>query len=51
MKEQILNECGYDEWTTMHGMLVCPHGNRIEDDLASHHDCGCTSPMQELGII
>jgi hypothetical protein len=52
MNEMFLKEFGYDEWTTTHGVLVCPHGNRIEDDLRTgHHDCGCVSPLHEqLGI-
>jgi hypothetical protein len=52
-KELMLEELGYDQWTvTRTGVLVRPHGNRDEDDLASGHgDCGCVSPLAEMGLI
>lgn len=42
----------FPEWTTdSAGVLICPHGNRCEDDLREHGDCGCESPYVTLGLI
>ena len=53
MKEQMLSEMGYDDWTTDYaGVLICPHGNRCEDDQRSGlAECGCVSPLAEIGMI
>jgi hypothetical protein len=49
LKEQFLE--GTDWTTDIGGTLICPHGNRCEDDLREHGDCGCASPMVEAGLI
>jgi hypothetical protein len=48
LKEQFLE--GTDWTTDIGGTLICPHGNRCEDDLEKHGDCGCTSPIVEAGL-
>lgn len=52
MKEMFLKESGLDKdgWTVDYaGVLICPHGHRVEDD----GECpeGCKSPMLAFGII
>ena len=44
MKENFLEGT---EWTTdIGGTLICPHGNRCEDDQREGlGECGCISPM------
>jgi hypothetical protein len=41
------------DWTTDYGgTLICPHGNRCEDDQRNGlGDCGCVSPLVEHGLI
>jgi len=53
MKEAVLNEFGYDNWQTdVGGTLICPHGNRCEDDQRNGlGDCGCISPLVQEGLI
>lgn len=50
MKEQMLKEMGYTEWSVDHmGMLVCPCGRKVEDD----GECpnGHVSPLRENALI
>jgi len=52
MKREFLDMMGYTEkgWTTDGlGVLICPHGYRVEDDGGCHE--GCSSPMVAAGII
>lgn len=38
------------EWTVGgDGVLVCPHGHRVEDD--GKCPDGCTSPLRRAGLI
>lgn len=47
MKIQFLDRYGYDDWrVSPDGVLLCPHGEEIQDDLrTSHYECGCVSPL------
>lgn len=42
-----------DDWSTdgfgMSSVLICPHGNRIEQDGSG--PCGCKSPLIGMGLI
>lgn len=42
-----------DGWSTdgfgMSSILICPHGNRIEQD--GEGPCGCVSPLKEKALI
>jgi hypothetical protein len=50
MKRQFLE--GTDWTTDGMGTLVCPHGNRCEDDQRDGlADCGCVSPLVKAGLI
>jgi hypothetical protein len=53
MKEALLRDLGYDAWQTdFGGTLICPHGNRCEDDQrAGLAECGCVSPLVKEGMI
>lgn len=49
--QDLLDNSGYEDWEVEDdSILVCPHGNRIEWDGQSG-DCGCISPLIEMGII
>ena len=52
MKREFLETTGYAEkgWTTDGlGVLICPHGYRVEDDGGCAE--GCDSPMVSMAII
>ena len=53
MKQEVLAMHGYDDWTvTPTGILCCPHGYLCEDDQRQGlGECGCVSPLVELGMI
>lgn len=50
MKLEFLESYGYDEWDTDGmGMLICPCGERVEDDGECSN--GCRSPLLDAGMI
>jgi hypothetical protein len=50
MKEDFLSMHGYDDWSTDGlGVLICPCGNRVEDDGQCPN--GHVSPMRQEGFI
>ena len=54
--EQVLEDIGATEagWETdgygIDALLVCPHGNTVEQDGYSG-ECGCISPLRAAGLI
>jgi len=50
---ELLAQWGYEEWSvTPSGVLTCPHGYLCEADQSSGlAECGCISPLIELGVI
>jgi len=52
MKEEMLHELGYTEWTTDYaGRLRCPHGHICEPDQRDGlAECGCVSPLAQEGF-
>jgi hypothetical protein len=52
MKQRFLEQHAPDWETDIGGTLICPHGNRCEDDQRNGlGDCGCVSPLVEHGMI
>lgn len=49
LKRQVLDFLGADDWTIDNGMLICPHGYRVEDDGKCPE--GCVSPLLSAGMI
>ena len=53
ISDAMLQELGYPEWsTTPTGILTCPHGYLCEPDQRDGlAECGCISPLVEMGVI
>ena len=50
MKADALRSIGADDWDVDGmGMLVCPHGYKVEDDGGCPD--GCESPLKGAGLI
>lgn len=50
LKKSALDAVGADEWSVSHdGMLICPCGQRVEDDGQCSN--GHESPLRGAGLI
>ena len=47
--EELLPDDWYTDGMGYESILICPHGNRIEQD--GQGPCGCVSPLRERGLI